>query len=74
MKLSEEEQSMLAGEQGAARKWAMEHMMQVGRQFDADDFVNVSQAHMMADPESLGAAGVSFLEDLAAQGTKYESQ
>jgi len=70
MKLSEEEQSMLAGEQGAARKWAMEHMMQVGRQFDADDFVNVSQAHMMADPESLGAAGVSFLEDLAAQGDK----
>ncbi len=34
--------------------------------FDAADFVAVSQAHIMADTESLGEAGVRFLEGLAA--------
>ena len=57
---------MLAGELGAPRKWAMEHMCQVGEMFDAEDMVPVSQAHMMADTESLGEACVAFLEDLAA--------
>lgn len=61
---------MLAGEMGAPRQWAMQHMMQVGRMFDAPDLVAVSQAHMMADPESLGEAGVAFLEGLAKQGAK----
>jgi predicted aconitase len=56
---------MLDGEQGKARQWAMEHMIQVGRFFDAEDFVEVSQAHMMADTESLGEAGVEFVEGLA---------
>jgi len=66
MRLNEEEQAMLNGDMGEARRWAMEHMMQVGRFFDAGDFVEVSQAHIMADTESLGEAGVEFLERLAA--------
>ena len=41
--------------------------MQIGRVFDAPDFVEVSQAHVMADTESLGQAGVEFLESLASQ-------
>lgn len=65
MRLSDEEQAMLDGQHGRARKWAMEHMMQVGRFFDADAFVPVAQSHMMADTESLGEAGVKFIEDLA---------
>jgi hypothetical protein len=70
MKLSDEEQAMLAGERGEAKRWAIEHMQRVGEMFDAVDLVPVSQAHMMADPESLGVAGVEFLERLAndAQG------
>lgn len=56
---------MLAGDFGPAVKWAMEHQLQVGRMFDAEDMVDVSQAHMMADPESLGEAGVAFAEKLA---------
>ena len=51
MKLSDEEQAMLAGEAGPAIKWAIEHQLQVGQMFDAEDMVSVSQAHMMADPE-----------------------
>jgi predicted aconitase len=66
MKLNAEEEAMLNGEQGEPRRWAMEHMMRVGRFFDAEDFVEVTQAHIMADTESLGEAGVEFLEGIAA--------
>jgi predicted aconitase len=68
MKLDDQEQVMLAGEMGRACQWAIEHQLQVGRMFDAADMVAVSQSHMMADPESLGAAGVEFVERLAADG------
>ena len=57
---------MLNGDSGPARQWAMQHMIQVGRMFDAKNMVPVSQAHMMADPESLGDAGVRFLEHIAS--------
>jgi predicted aconitase len=69
MKLNDEEQAMLAGELGEPRRWAMDHMIKVGGMFDAADLVRVSQAHMMADTESLGAAGVEFLEGLASHPT-----
>lgn len=70
MKLSQQETAMLAGEMGAAQKWAIEHQLQVGRMFDAVDMVEVSQSHMMADPESLGEAGVNFIEEIANGGAK----
>ena len=70
MKLNDEEQAMLAGEMGQPRRWAIDHQIKVGRAFDAQDMVRVSQAHMMADPESLGEAGVTFLETLADQGAR----
>ena len=57
MKLSDEEQAMLAGEAGPAIKWAIEHQLQVGQMFDAEDMVSVSQAHMMADPNPLVRPG-----------------
>ncbi|MBX2824767.1 MAG: aconitase X catalytic domain-containing protein [Gammaproteobacteria bacterium] len=66
MKLDDKAQSMLAGEFGEARRWAIEHQIQIGRMFDAEDMVEVSQAHMMADPESLGVAGVELVESFAA--------
>ncbi len=66
MKLTDEERAMLAGEQGLARQWAIRHQVAVGDFFDAPDFVPVGQAHIMADTESLGEAGVAWLEELAA--------
>ena len=66
MRLSDEERAMLAGELGAVRRWGITHQIAVGEFFDAADFVPVSQAHIMADTESLGEAGVRFLENLAA--------
>ena len=44
MKLTDKEHEMLAGKAGPAVKWAMEHQLQVGRMFDAEDMVTVSQA------------------------------
>ena len=66
MRLTEDEQAMLRGEAGPARQWAIQHQVRVGRYLGAADFVPVSQAHIMADTESLGAAGVEWLERLAA--------
>ncbi len=66
MRLTAEEQAMLAGADGPARQWAIDHQMRVGRYLGATDFVPVAQAHIMADTESLGAAGVAWLERLAA--------
>lgn len=70
MKLNDEEQAMLAGELGEPKRWALDHMMKVGSMFDAADLVPVSQSHMMADPESVGEAGVRFLESLAENPEK----
>ena len=57
---------MLAGALGEPRRRAIEHQIAVGEFFDAEDLVPVSQAHIMADTESLGEAGLRFLESLAA--------
>jgi predicted aconitase len=66
MKLADEEEAMRAGECGPAAQWAIEHQIAVGRYLGALDFVPVTQAHIMADTESLGAAGVQWLERMAA--------
>src|SRR5262250_1762034 len=62
MKLADEEEAMRAGECGPAAQWAIAHQIAVGRYLDAADFVPVTQAHIMADTESLGLAGVEWLE------------
>ena len=49
---------MLGGALGPARRRAIEHRLKLGRYFRARDFVPVSQAHIMADTESLGEAGI----------------
>ena len=41
MKLSARAEAMLAGELGPARRWAVEHQLQVGRMFDAADMLIV---------------------------------
>lgn len=66
MRLNDEEQDILAGRQGPVPQQALQHQIKVGTFFGAEDFVPVTQAHIMADTESLGAAGVAWLEALAA--------
>ncbi len=66
MRLSDHEQAMLAGEMGPVRQIALQHQIKVGDFFGAADFVPVTQAHIMSDTESLGEAGVAWLERLAS--------
>ena len=68
MHLSDEEKAMLNGEFGKVKQWAIDHQIKVGEFFDAKDMVAVSQVHMMADPESVGDAGVDFMESIATAG------
>ena len=65
MRLTDDEQAMRAGAFGPAVQWAIEHQIKVGTYLGADDFVPVTQAHIMADTESLGVAGVEWLEQWA---------
>jgi predicted aconitase len=67
MQLNDLERAMLAGELGRATKAALEHQLKVGEFFGAADFVPVTQAHVMADTESLGEAGVRWLESLSEE-------
>ncbi len=66
MNLNDEEQEILAGKSGPVARQALQHQIKVGEFFSARDFVPVTQAHIMADTESLGEAGVVWLEKLAA--------
>src|SRR6266852_2617632 len=65
MKLNDEENDILAGKMGFVAQQALQHQVKVGEFFGAHDFVPVTQAHLMADTESLGEAGVRWLESLA---------
>src|SRR5882724_3267895 len=65
MLLTDEEEAMRAGASGPAVAWAIEHQVKVGTYLGAEDFVPVTQAHIMADTESLGVAGVEWLERMA---------
>ena len=66
MKLNDEEKHILAGQAGSVPQQALQHQIKVGEFFGAEDMVPVTQAHLMADTESLGEAGVRWLEGLAA--------
>src|ERR1700730_2579622 len=66
MKLNDEETDILAGKMGVVAQQALQYLLLVGEFFGAEDFVPVTQAHLMADTESLGEAGVQWLENLAA--------
>jgi predicted aconitase len=72
MKLNREEQAILAGERGVVAQQALQHQIKVGDFFAAEDFVPVTQAHIMADTESLGEAGVQWLERLAAAANEQQ--
>ncbi len=66
MLLNDQERAILAGELGHVPQLALQHQIEVGDFFGARDFVPVTQAHIMADTESLGEAGVAWLESLSA--------
>lgn len=61
MKLTEKEQAMLAGDYGQAVADAIKFQISVGEFFGAEEFVEISNAHMMGDIEVMGDSGLEFL-------------
>jgi len=62
MRLTAEEKKMLRGDRGRAVQEALELQLEVGKFFDAKQFVSVSNVHMMGDIEVMGDSGKSFLD------------
>jgi hypothetical protein len=73
MRLTRLEEEMRDGRHGEPRRWAIEQQIEVGTFFDAADMVEVAQVHLMADTESLGEAGVEFLEEIARAAPEHRS-
>lgn len=70
MQLSAEEEAILAGAQGEAARRALQMQREVGEFFGADAFVPIHSAHLMAEIESMGEAGLAFVEEMAALGAQ----
>ncbi|MCC6630237.1 MAG: aconitase X catalytic domain-containing protein [Chloroflexi bacterium] len=68
MRLTPDEEAMLAGAQGEAVRRALQVQREVGEFFGAPDFVPVASAHLMAEIESMGDAGLAFIEEMADLG------
>jgi predicted aconitase len=62
MQLTDEEQSMLRGDQGPAAKEAIEYLIKVGEFWGAKRLVEVTNVHMMGDIEVMGDGGLRWLE------------
>jgi hypothetical protein len=67
MKLTAEEEAMQSGAHGEAVKAALAYQLQVGKFWDAERFVPITNAHMMGDIEVMGDAGLGWLRDTCAK-------
>jgi predicted aconitase len=69
MKLTSEEQDMLAGGQGRSARKAMEILVALGKIYGASELVPVSSVQVAGvSYDNLGEAGLAFLDDLAEGG------
>jgi predicted aconitase len=70
MRLTADEEAMLRGAEGEAVARALRMQVEVGEFFGAEALVPVASAHMMAEIESMGEAGLAFVEEMAALGAR----
>ena len=71
MQLTDEERSMLNGDQGEGVRKAMEIVVALGTIYDADDLVPVSHVQVSGvSYKNLGDAGLGFLREWAAQAAR----
>jgi len=68
MRLTPEEEAMLAGARGEAVRDALRYQVAVGEFFGAERFVPITNAHMMGDIEVMGDGGLGWLK---ATGAKH---
>ncbi|HEY7363202.1 MAG TPA: aconitase X catalytic domain-containing protein [Methylomirabilota bacterium] len=71
MRLTAEEEAIRAGGRGEPARRALEMQLAVGDFFGAERMVPVVSAHLTGDPESMGEAGLAFVEDLVRQGGRF---
>lgn len=71
LRLTPEEEGIRAGRRGEPARRALETQIAVGEFFGAREMVSVTSAHLTGDPESMGDAGLGFVEDLARQGARF---
>jgi predicted aconitase len=71
VQLSQQETEILAGRWGEPARRALEMQVAVGEFFGAARMVKVSSAHLTGDPESMGDAGLAYVEDLVQQGARF---
>ena len=67
MRLTPEEEAMLAGHRGEAARDALRYQLAVGEFFGAERFVPITNAHMMGDIEVMGDGGLGWLKETAAR-------
>lgn len=72
MKLTREERAMLRGARGEPVRRALEFQLEVGRFYDAECFVPVTNAHMMGDIEVMGDSGLDYLRRLARERARSQ--
>ena len=70
MRLTHEEQEMLDGKRGEALREAIAYQLKVGTFWGAERFVPITNAHMMADIEVMGDAGLGYLKRACEQHTR----
>jgi predicted aconitase len=67
MQLTEQEERMLAGDEGEPTKWAMELLVAMAEYFEAPGLVDISSAAC----GMYTTGGLELIEGLAAQGAKF---
>ena len=70
MHLTEPERDILNGKHGAVLADVLREQVGVGEFFDAERFVEITNAHFMGDREVFGRAGLDYLRRLAAVGLR----
>lgn len=70
MKLTLEEQDMVAGKYGTTVQHAIKYQVQVGDFYQVDRFIPITNAHFTGDFEVMDDGGVDYLKSLAGPDAK----
>jgi predicted aconitase len=70
LKLNDLERAMLAGDLGPAIQEAIAFQIRIGDFYGAEDFVEITNAHMMGDIEVMGDSGLSYLKCVRKQNAR----
>ena len=71
MYLTQDEEDILAGEEGESNQKAMELVVALGKIYGAEDLIDITSAHLSgASYKTIGDGGLKYLEDLANGGAR----